>query len=126
MTDIRTSNAITEISVAAPWYGHLRAGRKCVEGRLAKGKFASLRVGSMLHIKPSSAASGAHQEGFVATVARVTRYASFEAYLSQEGLRNTLPGVSTVAGGVAIYRQFYSAVAEKENGVLAIQVVRIP
>lgn len=110
------------LQVSAPWYGLMKAGKKTIEGRLNKGKFAEIRIGTVLHITPSS--SNTNAGGFVAVVTQINKYASFEQYLSQEGLLNCLPGIATIREGVAVYRKFYTAEMERELGVLAIHFVR--
>ena len=42
-----------------------------------------------------------------------------------EGLRRTLPGVSSIEKGKEIYYEFYSLEMEKEFGILAIEVKKI-
>ena len=106
-----------EITVSEPWLSHIQKGRKDVEGRLNKGKFAECKVGSVLII------SGTKRKKTVAVVTKVVKYGSFEEYLTQEGLSHTLPGVSTIREGVSIYRRFYSVEMEKEHGVLALHMV---
>ena len=112
-----------EINVSQPWLRCLQKGIKTVEGRLNKGKFADLRPGSVIIVAGDSRSNSRKRRRTVHVVSKVIRYASFEEFLSQEGLARTLPGVATIKEGVTVYRQFYSAEAEKEHGVLAIHVV---
>ena len=106
-----------EINVQEPWFSALERSEKTVEGRLNKGKFATIRVGDVLSVSNKSGSS------FCARVVRVTAYASFVEYLTQEGLSRTLPGIATIESGCAVYRQFYSEEDEIKYGVLAIEVV---
>jgi ASC-1-like (ASCH) protein len=112
-----------DINVADPWFSHIRSGAKTVEGRLNKGKFAELKVGSTLVIAKSG--GNARTKRLVAVVTRVVRYPSFETYLSQEGLARTLPGVASISDGVDVYRQFYTVDQEKEHGIAAIHLVHL-
>lgn len=117
-----------ELNVSQPWFGHVKSGRKTVEGRLDKGKFADVRAGTVLLIRRSSSNSNSNSNSskpVVAVVADVRRYDSFESYLSAEGLNRTLPGVQTIADGVSVYRQFYTEQDERKHGVLAIQIVPV-
>ena len=109
-----TATAAT-CSVSAPWFGHLQRGAKDVEGRLDRGTFAGLKKGQRLIVSGDGGS-------FAARVVDVRRYGSFRDYLVFEGLRRTLPGVSTVAEGVRVYRKFYTAAQEREHGVVAVQV----
>ncbi len=117
-----------EVNVSQPWLGHILKGRKTIEGRLNKGKFADLRVGSIvifsgpLSSRTSATRTPANSSSNrkVAVITRIDKYSTFQEYLSQSGLDRTLPGVATIDDGVAIYRQFYTPDMEKQYGILAI------
>lgn len=101
------------INVGEPWFEHIVKGKKDVEGRLNRGKFAELERGNQLFINDGA---------IVAKIVRVTPYLSFEEYLRIEGLKRTLPGISTIEEGIAAYRQFYSEEDEHLYGVVAIEL----
>ena len=110
------------MNVAPQYFRTIRDGRKCIEGRLDRGKFASLRKGSTLVIRPSDGAYDKDDAVIVAVVTRKVHYVSFEQYLMQEGLARTLPGTKTIEKGVAAYRQFYSSEEEQKHGVVALHL----
>jgi ASC-1-like (ASCH) protein len=110
-----------EIHVQQPWLTYLQTGQKVVEGRLNKGKFADLKVGDVVIIT-GDAGSHADCRRTVACVSHIARYRTFEAYLNEEGLSRTLPGIHSVQEGVSVYRQFYTADEERQHGVLAIHL----
>ena len=114
-----------EVSVARPWYEAIKKGSKTIEGRLNKGKFATVTVGDVLIIGNSD--NETHDK-VVAVVIGIYKYPSFVEYLSKEGLKRTLPGVNTIEQGVAVYRQFYTAELERTHGIVAleIQIVSTP
>lgn len=130
------ASSVVDINVQEPWFTAIASGRKTVEGRLNRGRFASMAPGTQLSISraPTSRPSGGEapppaadteeqQPAAVAAVVRcVARYSSFEEYLTREGLAVTLPGVHTVAEGVAVYRQFYSEADEVQCGVAAVHI----
>jgi ASC-1-like (ASCH) protein len=60
-----------------------------------------------------------NKDNIKAIIKKIVNYDSFEEYLSTEGLSKTLPGIKTIADGIAIYRQFYTEQQERQ-GVLAI------
>jgi ASC-1-like (ASCH) protein len=106
------------ISVNEPWFMLIAEGRKTVEGRLNKGKFKNVAVGdNVVFTNDSFGYSRAHN----VCVTAVKHYPSFRTYLGKERLQKCLPGVSDFKNGVTVYRQFYSAEAEREYGVLAIR-----
>jgi ASC-1-like (ASCH) protein len=106
-----------ECNVGQPWFDMISKGTKTIEGRLKKGKFASVKVGSPLVVK--DAQTGAHIK---CHVSEIVSYASFRELLEQEGLKNVLPGVANVASGVAVYRAFYSSAQEAEHGVIGLRL----
>lgn len=108
-----------EINVSQPWFRHIKNGAKTVEGRLDKGKFHAMKPGTVLVIRSSNSGKTAT----VAVVTKVNKYQTFEQYLSREGLNSTLPGVTTIEQGVAVYRQFYSEEDERQFGIAAIHIV---
>ncbi|MEW5303545.1 MAG: hypothetical protein WDW36_006226 [Sanguina aurantia] len=114
------------ITVAEPWFTFIKAGEKTVEGRLCRGMFAGLQVGSLLSVTRSNAQAQEacmHACMVEVSVTCVNRYASFEQYLTDEGLAKTLPGVHSISEGVAVYHQFYTPQQESEHGVLAIHIL---
>lgn len=119
-------SAPIEINVSDPWFTAIRSRTKTVEGRLHKGKFAEMRPGTVLVISKSEGGNGqsghSRSRKVVAVVTKVVVYKSFEDYLPHEGLCSTLPGMHTIADGVQVYRQFYSAAMEKQHGVAAVHL----
>ena len=55
-------------------------------------------------------------------IKKINKYDTFEDYLSQEGLKRTLPGTKTINDGIDIYHKFYTKEQEKEFGILAISI----
>jgi ASC-1-like (ASCH) protein len=103
---------IIMMKIAEPWFGHVLRGDKQVEGRLMKGKFATLKVGDILCIN-----------GVVNyKVTGLRQYASFRDMIQQEGIDRVLPGVTDIEEGCSVYRQFYTAEDENQYGVVAIEV----
>lgn len=49
-------------------------------------------------------------------------YPRFEEMIEAEGLHNVLPGVTSIAEGVRVYRQFYSTEQEAQFGVVGLRV----
>lgn len=115
-------NSKIDINVSPQWFSQIKNGKKKVEGRLHKGKFAALKKGHFLIITKDDQK---HEDTIVCIITNLVKYPSFQSYLVQEGLSNTLPGVKTIDDGIQIYRNFYSEEKEKENGVLAIHFHKI-
>jgi ASC-1-like (ASCH) protein len=103
------------INVQNPWFTLIKEGRKTIEGRLNKGRFASLKVGQVIMWENAG-------QAVKTKLVRIEKYNTFSDMLANEGLRHVLPDIKTIKDGVDVYRQFYSEAKEAEYGVLAIQV----
>ena len=55
-------------------------------------------------------------------ILKKTYYPSFENYLENEGLRNTLPSIEDPNDGLKIYQTYYSEEDEKIYGVIALEL----
>lgn len=107
-----------EININSRWFEKIQKGQKKVEGRLNKGKFANMKKGDIFFFVSKS-------DKLKVQVKNIYKYKSFHEYLEMEGLRRTLPGVSSIEKGKEIYYEFYSLEMEKEFGILAIEVKKI-
>jgi len=103
------------------------AGRKTIEGRLNKGKFARYVPGDIvtlrrdfrdengiLHDGPANAAR--------VRVVAVRNYPSFLAMVEAEGYTKVIPSASSSNQAAAEYNKYYSAADQATYGVLAIEV----
>ena len=75
-----------EISVSEPWFSLMKTKKKKIEGRLNKGTFAELKKGEIVKFVNG-------ENKFKAKIKKIVKYNTFEEYLSQEGLKRTLPNV---------------------------------
>ena len=111
---------IKEIHVSEPWFTYIKNNKKRIEGRLNKGSFSELKKKQIIRFFNKDL-----NEKFDAKIVNIVKYKSFEEYLTQEGLKRTLPNINTIQDGVSIYRQYYSLDDENRFGILAIYVKRI-
>lgn len=113
-TKIHPSGVVeTERHISEPWLTHIKNGKKVVEVRINRGTYAMYKPGDIVHWS-----NGTGQ--VKTTVSGVKSYKSFEDALKGEGLDKVVPGIASLAEGVAVYRQFYNPEDEKANGVLAV------
>jgi len=119
MTSTASAVSYPDVTVADRWFRPLCDGKKTVEGRVRKGKWADVKQGDVLMIS-SSAKRNDEKKAF--SVTGVRTYPGFEAMLASEGLIHVLPGVRTLAKGVAEYRAFYDAEVESRSGVVALEL----
>jgi ASC-1-like (ASCH) protein len=104
-----------EINVSEPWFSLMKNKKKRIEGRLNKGVFSTLEKGEIIKFVNNN-------DSFKAKIKKIVKYNTFEEYLSQEGLKRTLPKVLTIEEGCNIYYKYYTREQEKEYKILAIYI----
>ncbi len=102
-------------------------GRKTIEGRLNKGKFADYAIDDTVVLRRDTRDEKGILHDGPANQARVRiiaihRYASFLEMVTSEGFRNVIPTAPTAEVAAAEYEKFYSAEDQQRYGVLAIEV----
>ena len=104
-----------KINVSNPWFLHIKDKKKTIEGRLNKGVFAELKKGEIIQMTNNN-------DSVLVKIKKITEYKSFREYLTQEGLRRTLPGIHTIDQGVAVYYKYYTPEQENEFRIIAIHI----
>jgi ASC-1-like (ASCH) protein len=107
-----------EINVSEPWFSFLKNKKKRIEGRLNKGVFSTLEKGEIIKFVNGD-------NTFKAKIKKIVYYNTFEEYLSQEGLKRTLPNIKTIEEGCNIYYKYYTKEQEREYKILAIYIKKI-
>jgi ASC-1-like (ASCH) protein len=92
--------------------------KKRIEGRLNKGVFSTLEKGEIIKFVNND-------NSFKAKIKKIVKYNTFEEYLSQEGLKRTLPKVLTIEEGCSIYYKYYTRDQEREYKILAIYIKKM-
>lgn len=103
-----------EINIQEPYFSHILAGTKTVEGRLNKGKFFELEVGDILKIN----------DLVEYTVLAKNIYPSFREMIEIEGLENVIPDKNTIEEALDVYYKFYTKEDELTYGVVGITIAR--
>lgn len=104
------------------------AGRKTVEGRLNKGKFAKYRIGDTVALRRDYRdADGVLHDG-VSDAARVRivairHYPTFLAMVNTEGYQRVIPSAASAQAAADEYNKFYSAEDQSHYGVLGIEII---
>lgn len=111
----KDDNAYIEMHCEEPWFSHIKAGRKKVEGRKASPKWTKLQAGDILQFTNGS-------DDFLARVTGIETFASVEDYLDAVGVGNALPGVDNKDAAVEIYLQWSSHEQLAQLGFLAIHI----
>jgi ASC-1-like (ASCH) protein len=98
-----------------PWFSLLKNGQKPVEGRKNSLIYQKIKVGDCIEFFEGT-------RSFKALVTGINKYPSLKEYLSTEGLARALPGVATMAEGLAIYHAWNSPKDIEKWGFLGIQI----
>lgn len=106
------------------------AGRKTIEGRLHKGKFANYRVGDIVKLRRDWRDEQGHLHDGTPDAARVKivairQYKNFLEMVQAEGYQKVIPSASTAEAAAAEYNRFYSTEDQATHGVLAIEIERV-
>ena len=101
------------INVQEPYHSFIINGQKTTEGRLNKGKFASIQEGDILILTP---------ENLEFKIIAKNIYKSFHEMIESEGVKNVIPDKTNINEAVNVYYKFYTK--EEEFGVTAINIKR--
>ncbi len=91
-------------------------GRKLVEGRLNKGKFASIQKNDIFILAPKNIEFEVIEKNI---------YKSFKEMIKSEGIENVVPDKASIEEAVKVYYKFYTKEQEEKFGVVAIKIKRI-
>lgn len=103
------------------------AGRKTIEGRLNRGKFAEYRVGDIVSLRRDQRDEQGILHDGKSDAARVKivairRYGTFLEMVGAEGYKRIIPSAGSVEAAAAEYDKYYAAEDQQRYGVLAIEV----
>ena len=107
-----------DLVVQQIYFNAIQAGLKTVEGRLGSPKLKKLKAGDTISFTCHKT-----NEKIWCTIIALNTYSDFKEMLIGEGLAQMLPGIKTIAAGVAIYESFpnYKEMV-KTVGALAIKI----
>ncbi len=103
------------------------AGRKTIEGRLNRDKFAQYRVGDIVSLRRDIRdAEGVLRDGEPDAariqVVAIRRYATFLKLVTAEGFTKVIPHAKTALEAADEYNKYYSSEDQAAYGVLAIEI----
>lgn len=106
------------------------AGRKTIEGRLNRGKFAEYQVGDIVSLRRDVRdAEGVLHDGEPdaarAEIIAVRYYRTFLEMVEAEGYQRVIPDATNAQAAADVYNRYYSAADQQQYGVLAIEVKMI-
>lgn len=103
------------------------AGRKTVEGRLNRSKFAKYKLGDMIKLRRDvRQLDGTLQDGEPdaarVEIVGIRHYENFLDMVTTEGFEKVIPFAKTAEEAADEYNKYYSAEDQIKYGVLAIEV----
>jgi ASC-1-like (ASCH) protein len=102
------------------------AGRKTIEGRLNRGKFAEYRPGDQVWLRRDyRTEDGTLRDGkprqVLVEILAVRQYRTSVEMAMKEGFTKLIPNADTPEEAAAEYNKYYSAEDQAKYGVLAIE-----
>lgn len=107
------------------------AGRKTIEGRLNKGKFAEYKIGDTVSLRRDVRdKNGILQDGqfgaATVEIIAIHHYVNFIEMVSAEGFQKVIPSAPTAQAAADEYNEYYSVEDQAQYGVLGIEIRYIP
>ena len=106
------------------------AGRKTIEGRLKKGKFAEYRAGDYVSLRRDFRDKhGVLQDGpigaAIVRIIAIRNYGSFLTMVEAEGFARVIPSAKSANEAADEYNRYYSTEDQARYGVLAIEITPV-
>ena len=103
------------------------AGRKTIEGRLNRGKFAEYRVGDVVSLRrdwrdEQGVLHDGEPDAARVKIVAIRHYKTFLDMVRAEGYERVIPSAGSANEAAAEYDKYYSAAEQQAYGVLAIEV----
>jgi ASC-1-like (ASCH) protein len=104
--------------VSEPWFTLILLGIKTIDGRKNSGRFKDIKIGDIIKWENND-----FMYRIVLTrVERISKYKTFKEYLEQDGLEQSLPGISDIEYGLSVYYKYFTKEDEEKFGVVAIKI----
>jgi ASC-1-like (ASCH) protein len=112
----RGGTAAFSMRLGDPWFEFVASGTKIYEGRRWWKPTQKLQIGDSITFQ------GSENRECRKIIKNVLLYPTFEVALRDLPLEKVLPGVSTVAEGVAIYLRFVSLETQQKDGICMLEL----
>jgi len=100
------------------------AGKKIIEGRLARGKFVDFEKGDLIKLREDVYRNGilvnTIPNRLTTRVTKVERFSTFRDMLETVDYKKVLPRAKSLDDAISEYWRYYTPAEEKVFGVLAI------
>lgn len=127
VSGIMTCMTIWESGRESKLLDDIIAGRKTVEGRLKRGKFAQYCVGDIIKLRrdirdqDGVLCDGELDQARVKIVV-IREYPNFLSLCQAEGYRRVIPHAASVVEAADEYNKYYSTNEQVDCGVLAVEI----
>lgn len=106
------------------------AGRKTIEGRLNKGKFAEYAVGDLISLRRDyrdelGVLCDGERGAACVKIVSIRKYKTFLDMTKNENYKLIIPSAASPESAAMVYDKYYSADDQKKYGVLAIEIVHL-
>lgn len=103
------------------------AGRKTIEGRLNRGKFAEYRVGDIVKLRrdirsDDGVLHDGEPDATRVKIVAIRRYPNFLTMAEAEGYQNVIPYAGSAHEAADEYNKYYTAADQASCGVLALEI----
>ena len=103
------------------------AGRKTIEGRLNKGKFAEYAVGDIVGLRrdyrdESGLLHDGERNAVHVKVVAIRKYKTFLDMTKTENYKQIIPSATNALTAARVYEKYYSADDQRKYGVLAVEI----
>ncbi|OGL22635.1 hypothetical protein A2707_04960 [Candidatus Saccharibacteria bacterium RIFCSPHIGHO2_01_FULL_45_15] len=103
------------------------AGRKTIEGRLNRGKFADYAVGDTVLLRrdfrdENGDLQDGHPHAAKVIITAIRHYTSFIEMVTIEGYRSVIPSAADAQSAADEYNKYYPTADQTKYGVLALEI----
>lgn len=107
------------------------AGRKTIEGRLKRGKFAEYRIGDTVSLRrdwrdEDGVLRDGEPDAARVRILAIREYPDFLTMVRTEGFQKVIPPAKDAEEAAEEYDKYYSHEEQVKYGVLAIQIQYLP
>jgi len=113
-----------EIGINSELVEEIRKGNKYIEGRLGKPRFLKMQEGDTLSVRSDLWQNGkiidSSPYAIGIKITQILYFESFAEMMNAVDHKGAVPSAKTAEDAIKVYREFYSAEDEAENGVVAL------
>lgn len=109
--EYQIGGSIIKSHIKNKYYKYIKEGKKTIDGRLNRGKYAKLKKGDILYFND-----------ICTKINKIVKYDNFKDMLNNEEVKNIFPDMLHKNEGLNIYNKFYTDFDQELFGVVAIHL----